>query len=219
MTTHSNRSLLVHQRATMVSDWLGRGLRIVFLTLAIGLAVWGGAEALWVLQHPVRYAVVGEAVELNRLAITFEQIGWVSHQHDAEEESNSVYLQPADPTSALAPVAMAGGGFAMPRAMMPGIPMEGQQRLRIEISLLNNGNALAPIDPRHFHVEDEAGNRFAPLVNSTFPTQSLTPSQRMGTVLFIDVDENAPNPKLIWNHQGSQVIALLNGIPSHAAGH
>jgi uncharacterized protein YdeI (BOF family) len=195
-------------------------LRTALLLLALGAALWGGTHAFWLLRYPDLRIAVGDEVALSNLTLAVDQMNWVDHQHDPNEDANSVTLLPADPNYTPPPVdTTASTGFAMPRAMMPGIPAEGQQRLRVELTLHNTGTGLKEIKPADFMVEDANGKVFVPLANSTFRSQKLTPDQRIGAILFIDVDEDAKSPLLIWRHDGAQVTLAITDVPVHEAPH
>ena len=194
------------------SFWLTRG---ALLLLALALVLWGAVMAARLVLAPTLVAGIAETIHAGNLTFSVDSVEWLSlnHDHDAASDPSNLTLTSDD--SDKAAQAAAALGFSMPPSMMPGLPKEGQHRMRVEVTLQNTGFGREEIGPEHFWVESADGDVYRPLSNSGFRTQQLTAGQGIGVLLFIDVDQDAPAPTLVWARAGKQVKFPLSGIPGH----
>lgn len=200
-------------RAQGAQPYTYRKTRAILLLLALGLAIWGSVVAVQLVIAPTLTAGIGETIHAGDLAFSVNRLEWLSMNHDHDAESTTdVSLQSGEADGAAAASAM---GFSMPPSMMPGLPPVGQQRLRVEVTLQNTGSGREAIGPEYFRVESADGTSYLPLPNSPFRSQELVRGQGMGAVLFVDVDEDARDPRLIWARGGKQVAIRINGAPDH----
>ena len=209
MTAHQLESPRDRVGRQFHTDFTSRIARFVLLTVALGLAAWGAIYAIPRVFAPTLEAAVGETVQAGNLLFSVNEVEWIGvHSMDEEEEQNDVRLAPDINATNM-------GGFTMPPAMMPGMPRDGQRRLRVDLSLQNAGAGIQEVSPVQFFVEDADGNTWLPLDNSEFRTYGLTANQGIGAILFVDVDEDAARPALIWQRNGARVEIPLFGIPDH----
>jgi hypothetical protein len=213
MTTQTHHSADISHGLTAVQPWSFRLTRMMLVLLAIGLVTWGGVVAAQLLLTPTLTIGLGETVQAGDLAFSVDALEWLSMNHAHDEESSDVSLRSDDADEAAA--AAAALGFSMPPSMMPGLPPEGYQRLRVELTLQNIGAGREEIGPAHFRVESADGAVYLPLQNSAFRAQELVAGQGIGAVLFIDVPEDAKASRLIWARGGKRVVVPMNNVEAH----
>lgn len=202
-------------------------IQVVIITAALLVAVLGWMQAAQMLMAPVLVAGLGETVRAGDLSLRVPVAEWIKgdHGHDPAEEPGEVTLGPL-PNPAAAPQADyalpatgSQSGYAMPPAMMPGMPVEGQQRLRVELTLANTGGAMQTIGPEDFRVEAADGRVWVPLMTNTFRSSTLGAQEALDGVLFVDVDQDAENIALVWQRGGAQVRIPIGAAPAHTETH
>jgi len=188
--------------------------RALLLALALALVGWGSVVAARLVAAPTLTVGIGETIQAGNLAFSIDTAEWISmnHDHDAEA-TNSVSLESDDADEAA--IAAATLGFSMPPSMMPGLPKEGQQRLRLEVTFQNTGNGREAISADQFRVEAADGTVYLPLSNSSLRSMDLVAGQGIGVQLLVDVDETARSPRVIWERGGKQVALQIDGAPDH----
>lgn len=209
----SSQSINMAHGVNAAPPWSFRLTRVVLALSALGLALWGGVVAVQLVLTPSVTVGLGETIQAGDLAFSVDHLEWLSMNHAHDEESSNVTLRSDDADEAAA--AAAALGFSMPPSMMPGLPPEGYQRLRVELALQNTGSGREAIGPEHFHVESADGAVYLPLKNSAFRTQELVAGQGIGAVLFIDVAEDARSLRLIWERSGKRVVVPMDAVEMH----
>lgn len=196
-------------------SWFFQMTRATLLLLAVGLAVWGGVMAARLVFTPTLTTTPGETIQAGDLAFSIDSATWLSMDHgdhDSDPYSNVTLESDTDDEAAIAAASL---GFSMPPSMMPGLPKEGQHRLRIEVTFQNTGYGRETIALDQFRVEAADGTVYQPLQNSSLRTQELVAGQGIGALLFVDVDETATAPRIIWERGGKQVALWIDGAPDH----
>jgi hypothetical protein len=150
--------------------------------VAAALVGFGLALVLLALRPPLTDVVsVGETGSAGGLSVTVERAAWIGH--DMPDQGNV---------------------FAMPASMMPGMPLDGQQRLYVAASIANTGDDVLLYGPEQFVLQSDDGHRW-PLAGSAVGGV-LHPGQRMELDLFFDVDEGAGALSLVWERGDRTVI-------------
>ena len=215
MTVQQVQSLPAVSSPDNQRPWLFQVTRVVLFLLTAGLVGWGGLMAARLVVTPALTATVGETIQAGDLAFSVDSATWLSMDHgdhDSDPYSNVTLESDTDDEAAIAAASL---GFSMPPSMMPGLPKEGQQRLRIEVTFQNTGQGRETIGPEHFRVEAADGTVYQPLQNSSLRTQELVAGRGIGALLFVDVDETATAPRIIWARDGKQVALPIDGAPNH----
>lgn len=209
----SSQSINMAHGVNAAQPWSFRLTRVVLALLALGLVLWGGMVAVQLVLTPSLKVGLGETIQAGDLAFSVDRLEWLSMNHAHDEESSNVTLRSDDADEAAA--AAAALGFSMPPSMMPGLPPEGYQRLRVELTLQNTGGGREAVGPEHFRVEGADGAVYLPLKNSAFRSQELVAGQGIGAVLFIDVAEDARSLHLIWERSGKRVVVAMDDVEMH----
>ena len=200
--------------ASPQTPWSFQVTRVVLLALALALVGWGSALAVRLVTAPTLTVGIGETIQAGNLAFSIDAAEWISMNHDhGAEETNSVTLESDGADEAA--IAAATLGFSMPPSMMPGLPKEGQQRLRLEVTFQNTGNGRESISAGQFRVEAADGTVYLPLSNSSLRSMDLVAGQGIGALLLVDIDETASSPRVIWERGGKQVALRIDGAPDH----
>lgn len=196
-------------------SWLFQVTRMALLLLTAGLVGWGTVMAARLVVTPTLTATLGETIQAGDLAFSVDSASWLSMDHSDHESDPYSDVTLESDTGDQAAIAAASLGFSMPPSMMPGLPKEGQQRLRIEVTFQNTGFGRETIGPEQFRIEVADGTVYKPLQNSSLRTQELVAGQGIGALLFVDVDETATAPRIIWERGGKQVALRIDGAPNH----
>ena len=215
MTVQQVQSIRTVTAPVNQRPWLFQVTRVLLFLLTIGLVGWGSVMAAQLVVTPALTAAVGETIQAGDLAFSVDSATWLSMNHgDHDSDPYANVSLESDPDDEAA-IAAASLGFSMPPSMMPGLPKEGQQRLRVEVTFQNTGYGREMIGPEQFRVEAADGTVYQPLQNSSLRTQELVAGQGIGALLFVDVDETATAPRIIWERGGKQVALRIDGAPDH----
>ena len=209
------RNMKDNRQSAALTPLQAKAVRVGVVVVALVVAILGWMQAAQMLISPVLVAGLGETVQSGDLALRVPVAEWVqaNHGHDPAAEPDEAALGPVpDP-------AAPETGYAMPAAMMPGMPVEGQQRLRVEVALANHGGTVQTVGPEDFRVEAADGTVFLPLLTNSFRSSSLGVQEGLEGVLFVDVDQKAENVTLVWQRGGAQARIPIGGAPAHTEPH
>ncbi len=103
------------------------------------------------------------------------------------------------------------GGFAMPQAMVPGMPAAGEQRLSLELRLYVEGASPRTFDPGELWLLSRSGERREPSQVEIPPT-TLRPRQSLLTSVAFDVPEGGDRWELRWGEE--RVLATRAPMPA-----
>jgi len=105
-------------------------------------------------------------------------------------------------------------GYQMPASMTPGMPLAGQQRLAVEVSLRNTSRRR-----QEFNVEElelrSPDDAIWPSTSSEVTETTLNPGEMVSAVVQFDVPEKLPSARLVWNRAGSKVALLRTRPEDH----
>jgi mono/diheme cytochrome c family protein len=163
-----------------------RVLALGLLAVAVVPAVAGGV----ILLQGRRERVVREAV-LSGLFLRLESADWL---HDT-----MVHVEK---------------GYPMPASMTPGMPLPGQQRLAVEVSVRNTTRQR-----REFDVEElelvSADDAVWPAVSSEVGHVVLDSGEGVSAIVQFDVPEKLPSARLLWTRGGKNVSLLRTRPEDH----
>lgn len=165
---------------------LHRLAALAAFAIALVPAVAGGV----ILLEGRRERVVREAM-LNGLFLRLESADWV---HDTMVHTDT--------------------GYQMPAAMVPGMPLAGQERLSVEVSIRNTSRQR-----REFNAEElelrSADNAIWPAISSEITSMMLDPGETISSILQFDVPEKLSNARLVWSRGGASVNLLSTRPEDH----
>jgi mono/diheme cytochrome c family protein len=162
---------------------LHRALAIAALTVALAPALAGGV----ILLQGRSQRVVREAV-LGGLFLRLESAEWL---HDT-------MIHPQI-------------GYSMPASMTPGMPLPGQQRLAVEVSVRNTSRQRQELDVEELELVSE-GDAVWPAVSSEVGHVMLDPGEGVSAIVQFDVPEKLPAARLVWA-RGGERVGLLSTRP------
>ena len=147
-----------------------------------------------VTRYPVAtFVAPGQEAEASGVSLRIDFTEWLNHE-DAHQDQGEV--------------------FPMPASSMPGMPEEGLQRLQVELTLQNLGDASRDFRPEEFSVRSVSGESWPPMA-STFQPGTLGPGQALNGVVFFDVPEAESGVYLVWTRGGTQVYNPIGDVPVH----
>jgi hypothetical protein len=103
-------------------------------------------------------------------------------------------------------------GFQMPSSMAPGLPLSGQTRLAVEVSLTNTDRTAHDFKVEELELRSPQGAVW-PALSSEVEALTLNPGQVVNSILQFDVPETLPEVRLVWARAGADV-GLLNTRPA-----
>jgi len=108
-------------------------------------------------------------------------------------------------------------GYQMPPAMMPGMPAEGQQRLEVSVTVVNNTKETRPLKPgKEFLLRTEsAADSLTPHSDTFGELPRLAPGSAVTGVLYFDLPPHSP-AWLEWTHEGATVRLAIGVAPPHS---
>lgn len=193
-----------------------RLLRLLVVTLALSIIAVGVGVTLRAVVMPEVTAQIGDTVTIDSVHLTIAAAGWVA-EHKHTDDTNEITLAPVQTTDG--PVADASSGYAMPAAMMPGMPEEGLRRLRMVVTLSNAGDRSQTVSVADFEIVAADGQRWQPLAIGSFRNQHLAPGQAVEGVLFADIPADTPDLGIVWTRRAGKVRLPLGTAPGHDPGH
>jgi hypothetical protein len=145
--------------------------------LSIVAAVVGLVQAGLIVRGPAAGPPEAHAA-LDGMQAEVTKAQWLSH-----DDMDPAFSQPSGTTGP--------AGYAMPDAMMPGMPAEGHSRLLIQLNLSNDAGKARAVEPvTEFILHDEQGGNW-PAQGDTFGGFSrLNPSSGVTGGVFFDVPTN-----------------------------
>lgn len=165
---------------------LHRALAFALFAVALAPALAGGVIFL----QERRERVVREAVS-SGLFLRLESADWV---HDSMTHPET--------------------GYAMPASMNPGMPLPGQQRLAVEVSVRNTSR-----QHQEFNVEElelrSPDDAIWPAVSSEVGHVVLDPGEGVSAFVQFDVPEKLPGARLVWTRGGANVSLLSTRPEDH----
>jgi mono/diheme cytochrome c family protein len=109
-----------------------------------------------------------------------------------------------------------GSGFQMPSSMAPGMPIEGQTRLSVEVSVTNTDRQA-----HSFHAEElelrSSNGAVWPSLSSEVEAITLAPGEIVNSILQFDVPQTLPGVRLVWAHAGIETGLLSTRPADHLA--
>lgn len=142
-------------------------------------------------------------VVVGGLSLRIQEAGWVQMDH----------------------VEGGSGGFQMPAAMMPGAPLPGEERLRLQVTLANTTDSPRRLSDGEFRLQSADGDTW-PLRSETFGLDQLGPGLAVSGSLHFDVRSEGArlgdgSLQLVWERAGKVVrLAVPAGAaPDHGDGH
>lgn len=196
----------------------------VIIGLTLLLLAAGGALTGYLLATRVPEVAVGRAAALNGLSLTVDRTAWMfndhSHEDDPSDSSAAAGLpkevqQLAEARNLEIEEATTAQGqvFPMPASMMPDLPDEGHERLKVELTLQNTGRRSQPFGPGDFRLRSEAGGEWLPRAKSTFRADVLHAGQSVNGVFFFDVpQEEAQDLFIVWQRGGSKIRIPVEAV-------
>jgi len=108
-------------------------------------------------------------------------------------------------------------GYQMPPAMMPGMPAEGQERLEVSVTVVNNTKETRPLKPgKEFLLRTEsAADSLTPHSDTFGELPRLAPGSAVTGVLYFDLPPHSP-AWLEWTHEGATVRLAIGVAPPHS---
>lgn len=85
----------------------------------------------------------------------------------------------------------------MPASAMTDMPAAGEQRLRLAITLMNEGSGARDLGPDDFLVRSSSGESWTPM-RSNFLASTLWPGQALNGSISFHVPETESGLRLIW---------------------
>lgn len=174
---------------------------VTALTLTLAIA---GAGLLVVM---LRDRPAPAEVVLSGVSLRIQEAGWVQMDH-------------LDPATGAAP-----SGFQMPSAMMPGAPEHGEERLRVQVELVNRDDAPEVLRGSEFRLENGKGDVWQ-LRSETIGVDQLNPGLAVSGSLQFDVPTGGivlgePGVQLVWERSGKSVrLEVPAGpAPDHGGDH
>jgi hypothetical protein len=192
-----------------------RLLRLLVVTLAFSTIVIGAGVTLRAVVMPEVTAQIGDTITIDSMHLTVTSAGWVA-EHKHTDDTNEIALAPVQTDGSRVD---ASSGYAMPAAMMPGMPEEGLRRLRMVVTLTNAGDRSQIVSAADFEIVAADGQRWQPLAIGSFHRQHLAPSQTVEGVLFADIPADTPDLGIVWTRRAGKVRLPLGTAPSHDPGH
>jgi hypothetical protein len=107
-------------------------------------------------------------------------------------------------------------GFQMPSAMAPGMPLNGQTRLSVEISVTNTDREAHAFDAGELELRSPDAAVWPALTSDT-DTMTLGPGEMVNTRVQFDVPETLPTVRLVWVHAGKETGLLVARPADHLA--
>lgn len=201
--------------ASPITMSVQRLLRSLVVILAAGVIVIGVAMTLRALLAPEVTAQLGDTLAVGGLHMTVASASWVA-EHKHTDDTNEISLAPVQPDGRALDMS---DGYAMPAAMMPGMPEKGLRRLRMVVTLANMSNHSQSVSITDFALVANHGERWQPLAQSNFRHQQLAPGQAIEGVLFVDIPADTPGLSVYWTRQAGVVRLPLGAAPGHDADH
>ncbi len=165
-------------------DKPARNVLASFTILALGLAV--TCFASWAGE---RRSITPEA-SIASLGMRIENIAWLQDHMEH------------------------GGKIPMPESMMPDMPVHGQHRLSVAITIYNRGQERQRFRVAELELRSSAGGRWTP---SSTTTETITLSSRQLAHLFLQFDVPSARRgslQLVWQRGGREQAMGLIPIPS-----
>ncbi len=111
-------------------------------------------------------------------------------------------------------------GFQMPAQMTPGAPAPGQQRLALEVAMLNRSDTTKLFNADEFSLEGPDGQA-RPLAADNLGGQQLGPRLGINASLTFDLPQaiagqTAPKLMLVWRHAGKVARLPVTVGAAHA---
>lgn len=201
--------------ASSISRSVQRLLRLLIVTVALFVMMAGVGVTLRAVVMPEVTAQIGDTITIDNVHLTVAAASWIAeHKHTAD--SNDITLAPVQTDGAAVD---ASSGYAMPAAMMPGMPEEGLRRLRMVVTLTNTDDRSQTVSAADFAVVAANGQSWQPLANSSFRNQHLAPGQTVEGVLFADVPADTPELDIVWMRSAGKVRLALGAAPGHEPSH
>jgi mono/diheme cytochrome c family protein len=163
-----------------------RAWAVAALTAALAPAVAGGV----ILFQGRRDRVVREAV-LSGLFLRLESAEWL---HDTMAHPDK--------------------GYQMPASMTPGMPLPGQERLAVEVSVRNTSRQRQELDVEELELVS-ADDAVWPAVASEVGHVTLAPGEGVSAIVQFDVPEKLPSARLVWARGGTRVSLLSTRPEDH----
>lgn len=215
LTRFSVQLPVVRRPAILSRSALLHSLRLGVVTVALASAVAGAFFTLRTLVMPEVTAQIGDTLALDHVQLTVATASWIA-EHKHTDDTNEISLVPAEVDGQ---VIDAASGYAMPAAMMPGMPEEGLRRLRMVVTLANASDRTQTVTAADFTITAADGQSWQPLANSSFRSQHLAPGQAVEGVLFADIPADTPDLSVTWTRSVGKVRLPLGTAPSHEASH
>lgn len=192
-----------------------RLLRLLVVTLALFIIAVGVGVTLRAVVMPKVTAQIGDTVTIDSVHLTVAAAGWVA-EHKHSDDTNEITLTPVQTDESVVDVS---SGYAMPAAMMPGMPEEGLRRLRMVVTLSNTGDRSQTVSAADFEIVAADGQRWLPLAIGSFRNQHLAPGQAVEGVLFADIPADTPDLGIVWTRRTGEVRLPLGTAPGHDPSH
>jgi mono/diheme cytochrome c family protein len=106
-------------------------------------------------------------------------------------------------------------GYQMPASMTPGMPLAGQERLAVEVSVRNTSRQRQELDVEELELVS-TDDAVWPAVSSEVGHVMLAPGEGVSTVVQFDVPEKLSSARLVWTRGGARVSLLSTRPEDHA---
>jgi mono/diheme cytochrome c family protein len=105
-------------------------------------------------------------------------------------------------------------GYKMPASMTPGMPLAGQDRLAVEVSLSNVSRGGQTFNVEELELSSADGAVW-PLVSTEVEALALAPGESVSSIIQFDVPESVPEVHLRWTRGGADVRLLTARPEDH----
>lgn len=159
----------------------------------------------------------GTEVRVEGISVWLEASEFLAGAHDPNDGADTGGGFPSGDATQLQASNAQGDGFAMPQAMMPGVPEAGFQRLQVDLSFLNRGGIPVQLSPTEFVLENDDGGVWDALIGGTFAAADLSTGQVLNTIVAFDIAETyAEDPLyLVWNRGGTVTRFTISATGGH----
>jgi hypothetical protein len=167
------------------------------LVVAVAIALLTGVVGAVLLGLMLRErGALSTAASAGGLTLKVESAQWAELEHDHQQ------------------------GFQMPAQMTPGAPAPGQQRLAVEVAILNRSDQTKLFSADELGLQGPDG-KVSPLAADNLGGQRLGPGLGINASLTFDLPEAvaaqaAPELFLVWSHAGKVARLPLTVGAAHA---
>lgn len=181
--------LIAHHTTRAHPNLLRPAIPPAVLVLAIAaLALAGAVLAINMINNApteVTFVEIGQHAQAGGIDMSVETAEWISMDHNEAK------------------------GFPMPASMMPGMPGEGEHRLKVEFTLRNPGESARAFAPAELQLAAGGGKVYAP-INDPAMAHSIGPGQAIDGLFYFDVPGTETDLHLVWTSGGTQVHIPLS---------